>query len=53
MLSYFRVIINSKSMETAPGRHKAASFNFKTENSGVQNPGEDILFHPINIQLID
>ena len=40
-------------METAPGRHKASSFNFKTENSGAQNPGEDILFHPINIQLRD
>lgn len=37
-------------METAQGRHKAALFNFKTE-SEVQKPGQDILFHPINIQL--
>lgn len=43
-------------METAQGRHKAALFNLKTERkktSGVQKPGQDILFDPINIQLID
>lgn len=41
-------------METAQGRHKAASFNFKTERKQWSTkPGEDILFDPINIQLID